>query len=174
MVGGALLGGCGSATGSPTGLAALCPPRATPVLAGVVGARTSAVRVWRTQDYAQLRYCHYLVRGSGGRPAVRVLVTVDTGPQALWRLNRTEVEFSQAFATPGAKADPNAPVHIDRLGLDADWLPGQQEVMASDGVRLITVATVWPGAATARRRALAEALTRPFLGPARAPHQTSL
>jgi len=118
--------------------------------------------VWETRDFAELRYCHYSVAGGGGRPPVHVLVTVDTTPQPLWRLNRTEAEYAQGFGTPnGRPLDP--PAHIDGLGIDADWLPVEQEVMATDQVRLITVAPVWPGTGVAQRRALAESVARAFL-----------
>jgi hypothetical protein len=93
-------------------------------------------------------------------------VTLDSAPQAYFRLERTIVEDSQQFASQREFTPPSA---IDHLGVAAAWFPDEDKVMTTDGVTLITVAVRWPGARPARKRALGETVARPLLGPLHPP-----
>src|SRR5205823_3416127 len=72
----------------------------------------------------------------------QVTALVDSGPQPYFRLERTIVEDAQQFST--VRLEP-APVHVGGLGLDASWFPGEQQLMTTDGRRLITVIVKWHG-----------------------------
>jgi len=95
---------------------------------------------------------------------VRVTVIVDAGAQPYFRLERTAVEAQQVFSSV---REAPAPVQIPHLGLDADWFPDQQQMMTTDGRRLITAAVSWRHVPAARRRKLAAEAARAYLGPPR-------
>jgi hypothetical protein len=90
-----------------------------------------------------------------------VTATIDTAPQAYFRLERTVVEEAQTFAQTQGGA---APVQVPGLGLDADWLPGESRLVTTDGTRLVTIAVDWPGAARGRKVSLAAGIARTLLG----------
>ena len=112
-------------------------------------------------------------------PHLNVVATLDSAPQAYQRFNRTTVEYEQnvLWAHLGAKAYP---INIPHLGLDADWIPPQREIITTDGVRLITVtATTVPSTRTTSPRRSRRASRAPTSGrcttptppnPSRAPH----
>lgn len=103
--------------------------------------------------------CSFSTRAAG-RQRVEVTANDDTGPQPYFVLERTAIEASQQF-TPGRLVA--APQAVTRLGLEADWFPAEQQLMATDGIRLITVSVNWRATTQVRKRTLAEALTRPYL-----------
>jgi hypothetical protein len=92
----------------------------------------------------------------------KVVAIVDSGPQAYFRLERAVEEAGQKFST--VRLEP-APVHVDGLGLDADWFPKEKQLETTDGRRLITVAVDWHGVPAKRQIALAKATARTYLGP---------
>jgi hypothetical protein len=104
--------------------------------------------------------CWFSARG------VTVMATLDSSPQAYFRLERTIEEDSQQFAS---QREYTPPVNVNHLGVAAAWFPDQNKVMTTDGVKLFTVAVRWPGVRPARRRALAEAVAQPLLGPLHPP-----
>jgi hypothetical protein len=73
-------------------------------------------------------------------------------------LERTALEASQQFTAVRLVAPPQA---VPRLGLEADWFPAETQLMATDGIRLITVSVKWSH--STRKRALAVALARTYL-----------
>jgi hypothetical protein len=95
---------------------------------------------------------------------VKVTATIDTAPQAYFRLERTVVEASQSFSSASVIA---APVSVSGLGIDAAWFPDGAKLMTTDGARLITVAVSSPASDHTGGRALAESVARAYLGPAR-------
>jgi hypothetical protein len=104
--------------------------------------------------------CALSVRPNG-TARVLAVANVDTAPQAFFRLERTAVEAAQNFTSPRVVAPPE---QITGLGLDADWFPASEQLMTTDGVRLITVSVSWPNTPAARKRGLAEAVARSYLG----------
>jgi hypothetical protein len=110
--------------------------------------------------------CRYRVAAQNAPHRLGITTALDSSPQAYFRLERTIVEDSQQFASQREYTPPTA---INHLGVAAAWFPDQSKVMTTDGVKLITVAVHWPGAPPARRRALAEAVARPLLGPLHPP-----
>jgi hypothetical protein len=104
--------------------------------------------------------CAFRTELRGGTP-VLVVANIDSAPQAFFRLERTAVEAAQNFTSPRVVPPPQ---RIAGLGLDADWFPSSQQLMTSDGNRLISVAVTWRGASVARKQGVAEAVARPYLG----------
>jgi hypothetical protein len=98
--------------------------------------------------------------GPVGNEHVYVTANVDSAAQPYFVLERTAIEASQQFTTDRIIA---AALPVAGLGLEADWFPAQQQLMATDGVRLITVSVHWRGAGATRERKLAAAVTRPYL-----------
>ena len=91
-----------------------------------------------------------------------VVAELDSAPQAFYRLEREVVEFGQnvIWAHLGERAYP---VSIPHLGLAADWIPSENQLVTSDGVRLITIVVSSVGAGGGAR--LAASLARTYLGP---------
>jgi hypothetical protein len=59
------------------------------------------------------------------RRAVTVAATIDTAPQAYFRLERAAVEASQSFNPSRIVAPPE---DLPGLGLDADWFPAETQL----------------------------------------------
>jgi hypothetical protein len=89
-----------------------------------------------------------------------VTITVDTAPQPYTRLERQTVETGQVF---GPRRATPAPVHVDRLGLDASWFPGLHEVLTANQRALVTVDVTWSRQPASRRRAAAVSIARTLL-----------
>jgi hypothetical protein len=151
-VGLTVLGGCG---GASTAASAACPPAAAKLLAQAVGPGVKTVARAGSGADPTIRTC--VLRAGGAR----VTATVDTAPQAYFRLERTVVEEAQNFVQTQGGA---APVQVPGVGLDADWLPGESRLVTTDGTRLVTIAVDWAGATVARRSSLAAGIARTFLG----------
>jgi hypothetical protein len=152
----AVLGGCGQAK-----RASVCLPGARAAMARflAVSPRTIAGRASVASN--GMPQCGLTVQ-TNGASRVSVVANVDSAPQAFFRLERTAVEAAQNFTSPRVVAPPQ---RITGLGLDADWFPSGQQLMTSDGDRLITVTVGWRGASASRKRELAEVVARPYLGP---------
>jgi hypothetical protein len=103
--------------------------------------------------------CTYATRLPGGK-RVSVNADVYTGPQPYFVLERTVVEAAQPF-TP-TRLSP-APQAVTGLGLDASWFPNRDQLMSTDGLKLLTVTVAWPGASRNREVAVATAVSRPYL-----------
>jgi hypothetical protein len=86
-----------------------------------------------------------------------VTITIDTASQPYARLERQIVETGQVF---GPRRLVPAPVHVDRLGLDASWFPGLGEVLTASSSALVGVGVAWPGQTVRRRRVTAVAIAR--------------
>jgi hypothetical protein len=154
--------GCGHSSSVTTHAAARpaspCLPAARATVASYLRAASAAVGTTPGISNSAVPQCVF----RAGK--VRVTALVDSGAQPFFRLERTIVEDSQQFST--VRLEP-APEHVSQLGLDAAWFPGEQQVMTTDGRRLITAAVDWPGVPGGRRRALATAVARMYLGPQR-------
>jgi hypothetical protein len=123
-----------------------------------VGVNPGGVVGVATTSNSDVPECDYTVSARH----LKLAVTLDSEPQAYFRLERTAVEASQQFGT--VRVEP-APEAIVGLGLDAWWFPGERKVMTTDGVRLITVSVRWPEVGKDRERALGKSVARVFLGP---------
>jgi hypothetical protein len=79
-------------------------------------------------------------------------------------LDREAVETTQTVLWSHSGTTP-AP--ITGLGEAAYWLPSESRLLATDGVRLVSVVVAWHGARQARRLRLAAAMARTYLSGAR-------
>jgi hypothetical protein len=151
----ALLGGCGQAK-HPTA----CLPQARAAMARFLAIPTGHIVGKSSIANNGMPQCAF---GADLIGATRVVVVanIDSAPQAFFRLERTAVEAAQNFTSPRVVAPPQ---RIGGLGLDADWFPASQQLMTSDGDRLISISVSWRDASPARKRALAEVVARPYLG----------
>jgi hypothetical protein len=165
------LAGCGSAghraparkrTSAKT-LAGPCAPLARAALASALRATPSAVTPHPFTPPSGVAACRFTA------PQLNVVATLDSAPQAYQRFNRTTVEYAQnvLWAHLGAKAYP---IDIPHLGLDADWIPPQRELITTDGVRLITVIAATVPAHGQSPEAVAARLARTYLGPLHNPY----
>jgi hypothetical protein len=167
LVAAGALAACGtsSAGGAPRAASATAPSPCTPTEAAAVARRLGVpVATLSHSTYTAnsgAPSCRYAARVAGA--PVAVSISVDTAPQAYYRLERQVVEEGQQF---GAQANAPVPQDVAHLGLDADWFPAEQDLMTTDGARLITVAVTWPGRDVAFRRAAAEAVAAATLGQA--------
>ena len=164
----AAVGGAGCGGPRPAGRAALPGSGPTPCAAaarGLIGraAATSPAGVGTSTFTATsgAPTCLFVVRGPGAGKLV-VRVGLDSAPQALARLERQAVEYSQTvlWAHLGSGAYPQT---VGRLGVDAYWFPADRRLSTTDGRRLIEVTVAWPGAGRPRARALAEAVAGAYL-----------
>lgn len=153
-----LLAGCGGSTRSSA-----CTPKARAAVARFLDVSSSSVSVTATSSNQAAPECDFRAPDKGGRK-VALAVIIDSAPQPYFRLERTAEEAAQVF-TP-VRLVP-APEDIPGIGLDAYWYPGEQHLMTTDGVRLITATVDWPSAPQSRRVALATAAARQYLGPPR-------
>jgi hypothetical protein len=138
----------------------VCTAKAGAAVAGFLKVDPSAIAMHVAVANSGAPQCDFNVR-VGGRHDVSLSVAVDTSPQPYAVLERAAIEASQMFTT--SRLFP-APVHVDHLGLDADWFPEENHLLTTDAVRLITATVVkWPGAPKGRWRVLAVVAARPYL-----------
>jgi hypothetical protein len=152
------IAGCGG-SGKPT----VCLSSARKVIAGDLAIAPKQITMTTFTGGNAMPQCDFRVAGG----TVRVVANVDSSPQPYFRLERTAEEAAQELF-PGQVAAP--PQQISGLGLDAQWFPGTNQLMTTDGKRLFTVSVAWAGTPMARRRALGEAVARTYVAPARASH----
>jgi hypothetical protein len=95
--------------------------------------------------------------------ALDVVAELDGAPQAYYRLDREVVEFGQNVIWDhlGARADPYP---IPHLGLAADWFPSENQLVTTDGVRLITIVVTSVSAGAGGDARVAASLARTYLG----------
>jgi hypothetical protein len=95
-----------------------------------------------------------------GRHEVKLLADDYTGSQPYFILDRTAEEAAQVFV-PTRTVTP--PVAINHIGLEAFWFPAREQLMATDGLKLITTTVTWKGVTQKDRLALAEAFIKPYI-----------
>jgi hypothetical protein len=138
-----------------------CRPDARTAIAGFLAVAPGSIAVAASTGNNAMPQCSYTVRVPGHR-RVQAIANVNTGPQPYFVLERTAIEAAQEFTATRLVAAPEA---VTKLGIEADWFPAETQLMATDGLRLITVSISWPHTPQSRQRALAKALTRIYLKP---------
>jgi hypothetical protein len=103
--------------------------------------------------------CTYATRLPSGKRA-SFSADIYSGPQPYFVLERTIVEASQPFTPQRLSPAPQA---VTGLGLEASWFPNRDQLMSTDGLKIITVTVAWPGASVRREIAVATVLSRPYL-----------
>lgn len=154
--------GCGAsaARAGHSAPASICTRRARSTVARFLDVSASRVSVLTTTANSGYPECDFTAR-NGRDQTVKLSVEVSTAPQAYAVLERAAEEAAQIFGP--VRLSP-APQDITGLGIDAQWFPEEQHLMTTDGIRLITATVIWPAAPQSRRRALAQAAARPYLG----------
>jgi hypothetical protein len=163
--------GCGGAARSaarvsPSRAVALPPPcsaRARAELARSSGIAVDSVVSSPFTASGGAASCRFSARDGTAR-SLEVAAELDSAPQAYSRLDREVVEFSQnvIWAHLGERAYPYP---IPHLGLAADWFPSENQLLSTDGVRLITIVVSSLPAGAGGGARVAASLARIYLGP---------
>jgi len=151
---------------APVPKLAVCLKIEPAVLAKQLNVKASAVRVKQRVGSNGMPQCNYLIHrahtAAGPHTRVVVVVNVDNGAQAAWRLMRKNVEADQIFGVPppGWKR----PIGLNGLGPYAAWYPNLDQMMVNNVTRkyILTVSIVWWRAKTQEMIALARAAVLPY------------
>ena len=151
-----LLAGCGS---SGPARPKVCRLKAQKAIARDLHIGTSAIHYARSVGGNDMPQCAFTARAAGHR--VLVMVNVDDGPQAYFRLLRTENEADQIFGVPPPGF--RRPEGLSGLGPFASWFPNNRQLMATNYADLLTVTVTWPGAGRNTEVRLARAAVVPYM-----------
>ncbi len=139
-----------------------CSGKARAILAHLAAVPDAKVTQVRYTAPSGADSCRMTVTGKHtGR--VVVALELDTAPQAYFRLEREAVEDAQAFATSTTHTYP-PPQDLAGVGLEADWFPGEQKAMTTDGKTLYSVLITWPHVKMAREKALGAHIALALVG----------
>ena len=163
----AFASGCGSSStpkhkaskDSTTAHATVCQPVALQAVSQFLGVQAATIKLTPSVGNNTMPQCSFAIP-LGGKKHVTLIVNDNTGPQPYFVLERTAIEAAQVFTVDRMIA---APVAVTGLGIEADWFPAENQLMATDGVKLITVTVYWRHTSLARQRAVAVAILRPYL-----------
>ena len=114
---------------------AACGPQARAAVARVLAVAPGSVVIAPSTGNNGMPQCTFAAR-AGCDGQLSVTANLYDGPQPYLILERTTVETAQLF-TP--KRMVPAPQAITGLGLEADWFPAHNQLMTTDGIRLVTV-----------------------------------
>lgn len=151
---------------APVPKLAVCLKIERSVLAKQLNVKASAVRVKQRVGSNGMPQCNYLVHRAhttaGPHTRAVVVVNVDNGAQAAWRLMRKNVEADQIFGVPPPGWKP--PIGLNGLGPYAAWYPNLDQLMVNNVTRnyILTVSIVWWRAKTHEMIALARASVLPY------------
>lgn len=164
------LAACGGSSSKPTTSAVSTAkhdskPAAIPVCYAPARDAMASFLAIRPQQIATARFtgttgnpeCSYTT--GTGKHEIKLLADDYTGSQPYFILERTAEEAAQVFV-PTRTVPP--PVTIN-MGLGANWFPSREQLMATDGLKLITTTVTWHGVTQKRRLALATAFTQPYI-----------
>lgn len=133
----------------------------TSVVAAALGERSPRPAALQLRPFSQpdgARAC----RITADRDRLSLVVGIDTQPQAQFRLDKQVTEYGQGVIW-FHQGDAAYPQYIAHLGVEADWLPANDELLETDGLRLITILVVRTPAGDGPRRPIAVALGRRYL-----------
>jgi hypothetical protein len=133
-----LAAGCGGARHAAARHAAAARSGCTRAVAAAVAAaaHAGAVRATPTAPEAGVLGCRY-ARAADGRPLATL--TLDANPQGFYRFQRAVEERDQVALWTHMPRE--APRTVPRIGIGADWVPGDAVLLATDDRRLLTVLT---------------------------------
>ncbi len=151
-----LLGACG---GSARARPPICELKAQQAIAQDLNVTPSTLGYAKSVGSNGMPECEFQVRTRGRR--VRVMINVDNGPSAYFRLLRTVSEAAQIFGPPPPGFHP--PRALPGLGPWASWFPNNHQLMATNDVDLLTVTVTWPGARPAAEVKVARAAVVSYL-----------
>lgn len=151
-----LLVGCGS---SGPARPKVCRLKAQRAIARDLHIGTSTIHYAKSVGGNDMPQCSFTARAAGHR--VLVVVNVDDGPQAYFRLLRTENEADQIFGVPPPGF--RRPQGLSGLGPFASWFPNNHQLMSTNYADLLTVTVTWPGARRNPEVRLARAAVVPYM-----------
>jgi hypothetical protein len=151
-----VLAGCGS---SSRPRPSVCRLKAQKAIARDLGIGTATIGYARSVGSNGMPQCAFRARASGRK--ILVVVNVDNGPQAYFRLLRTVDEATQIFGPPPPGFHP--PQGLSGLGPFASWFPDRSQLMATNYADLLTVTVTWPGAGRNTEVRVARAAVVPYL-----------
>jgi hypothetical protein len=126
-------------------------------MASFLGIQTRQISTAQSTGTTGNPECSYAT-GTGQRE-IKLLADDYTGSQPYFILNRTAEEAAQVFVPTRTVAPP----HAINMGIGANWFPAREQLMATDGLKLITTTVTWKGVTQKRRLALAKAFTKPYI-----------
>ncbi len=135
----------------------VCYPLAKAAMAGFLGIQAAQISTAQSTGTTGNPECSYTT--GTGRHKIELVADDYVGPQPYFILERTAIEASQVFV-PNRTVPPPQAV---KMGIEADWFPAREQLMATDGVKLITTTVSWNGVTQKHRLALAKAFTRPYI-----------
>ena len=156
LVSASVLTGCGSG-GRPR--PPVCELKAQQAIASALGIGTSTIVYAKSEGTNGMPQCTFTAHATGRK--VVVMVNVDNGPSAYFRLLRTVDEATQLFGPPPPGF--HAPEALSGLGPFASWFPNNHQLMATNDVDLLTVTVTWPGAGRNMEVKVAHAAVLPYL-----------
>lgn len=151
-----LLTACGSST-KPRPV--ICELKAQQAIARDLHIGAATIGYSKSVGGNGMPQCSFTAHTGGHR--VLVLVNVDNGPSAYFRLLRTVDEATQIFGPPPPGFHP--PQGVRGLGPFASWFPNNRQMMATNDVDLLTVTVTWPGAGRNAEVSVAHAAIAPYL-----------
>ena len=127
-------------------------------MAGFVGVQAQQITTAEKTGTTGNPECTYTT--GTGRHEIKLLADDYKGSQPYFILDRTAEEAAQVFVPTRMVAPP---VAINHIGLEAVWFPAREQLMATDGLKLITTTVTWKGVTQKHRLALAEAFIKPYI-----------
>ena len=88
-----------------------------------------------------LATCRYATRRPAAHGCSGATVTINTAPQAFTDFDRWVVETAQ---NSSARGPAFAPVEVDGIGVEADWVPGTRLFETAEPGRWVVVSLVCP------------------------------
>ena len=136
----------------------VCYDAAKAAMAGFLGVQAQQITTAEKTGTTGDPECTYTT--GTGRHGIKLLADDYKGSQPYFILDRTAEEAAQVFVPTRTVAPP---VAINRIGLEAFWFPAREQLMATDGLKLITTTVTWKGVTQKHRLALAEAFIKPYI-----------
>jgi hypothetical protein len=126
-------------------------------MASFLGVQAQKIATIQSKGTTGNPQCSYSTTAGPNR--VKLLADDYTGSQPYFILERTAEEAAQVFV-PTRTVPPPQSIN---LGIGADWFPAREQLMATDGLKLITTTVTWKGATQKHRLALAKVFTKPYI-----------
>ncbi len=136
----------------------VCYDAAKDAMAGFLGVQAQQITTAEKTGTTGNPECTYTT--GTGRHEVKLLADDYKGSQPYFILDRTAEEAAQVFVPTRMVAPP---VAINHIGLEAVWFPAREQLMATDGLKLITTTVTWKGVTQKHRLAVAEAFIKPYI-----------
>lgn len=157
---------CIGGTALATTPRSVCLATARRAIALHLGVKVASVGERPSQGSNGMPQCSYsIARAHRGGPHSHVflVVNIDNGPQAQWRLMRKVSEATQLFGPP--PPGWHAPIGLSGLGPYASWFINIDTLMAVNHARtqLLSVGIAWRHAKRAEMVTLARAAVVPYI-----------